>query len=273
MVIVKSGSGFLNVAGILVIIAILFGPALPFGHCEALVPLIPQPSYVTLHYRQIGGSLYVDAEVMFTDSSCQTESWGTPIIAGHSISVSAIFWHSLGIVLPIVFNESHTYSLGNLGSDEYVFIFNAWGSQIKNMTVQQHSYVLTISSTAGGSTSPAQGNHSYEANSVVQVFANAKPTFQFDHWELDSVNAGTANPYSVEMDDDHALKAVFESLLPPVTSVGGSSASPELRTEGKTSVLYAFEFTIMAGVLVFLRKATSKASTSTRRKNFPCRKS
>ena len=273
MAIVKSGSVFLNVAGILAITTRLFGPALPLGHCEAVVPLIPQPDYVTLNYRQIGSSPYVDVQVMFTDSSCQTESWGTPIIAGHSISVNAIFWHSLGIVLPIIFNESHSYPLGNLGSDEYVFIFNAWGSQVKNMTVQQHAYVLTISSTAGGSTSPAQGSHSYEANMVVQVFANPQPTFQFDHWELDDFDAGTANPYSVKMDGDHILKAVFESLLPPVTPVGGSSVSPEIRTEGKTSVLYACEFTAMAGVLVFLRKATIKASRRTRRKNFPCRKS
>ena len=273
MVIVKGGSAFLGVAGILAVTVMFFGLAQPLGHCEALVPLTPQPDYVTLDYRQIGSSSYVDVEVMFADSSCQTESWGTPIITVHSISVNALFWHSLDIVLPIVFNESHTYSLGNLGNDEYAFIFNAWGSQVKNMTVQQHAYVLTISSTAGGSTSPAQGSHSYEANMVVQVFANPQPTFQFDHWELDDFDAGTANPYSVKMDGDHILEAVFESLLPPVTPVGGSSVSPEIRTDGKPSVLYACGFTATAGVLVFLRKATSKASRRTRRKNFPCRKS
>jgi hypothetical protein len=90
------------------------------------------------------------------------------------------------------------------------------------------TYALTIITTAGGTTDPSPGTYSYTANSQVQVTAFLNTTaYLFDHWELDSVNVGSANPYSVLMEKDHTLKAVF-SLIPPPLQVSISPLSASI---------------------------------------------
>jgi len=79
------------------------------------------------------------------------------------------------------------------------------------------SYSLTITATVGGTTDPAPGTYSYTADSSVKVAAIPNANYLFDHWELDSVNVGSANPYTVLMDRDHTLKAVFSLILPPLS--------------------------------------------------------
>jgi len=89
------------------------------------------------------------------------------------------------------------------------------------------AYSLTITAMVGGTTNPAPGTHSHVANSTVQVTAIPAANYLFDYWELDSVNVGSANPYSVTMDKDHTLKAVFELTHrpPPSASINPLSAS------------------------------------------------
>jgi hypothetical protein len=70
-------------------------------------------------------------------------------------------------------------------------------------------YTLTVSATTGGTTDPAPGEHAYVEGTVVPVTATADAGYQFDHWELDDVNVGSANPYSVTIDKNHTLTAVF----------------------------------------------------------------
>jgi PKD repeat protein len=77
------------------------------------------------------------------------------------------------------------------------------------------TYSLTITTTVGGTTDPAPGTYSYTANSSVQVTAIPDANYLFDHWELDTVNVGSANPYTVLMDNNHTLKAVFTYSPPP----------------------------------------------------------
>ncbi|MEM3459285.1 MAG: ABC transporter substrate-binding protein [Candidatus Bathyarchaeia archaeon] len=77
------------------------------------------------------------------------------------------------------------------------------------------TYSLTISTTTGGTTSPTPGTYIYLANSSVQVTAIPDTNYVFDHWELDTINVGSANPYYVLMDNNHTLKAVFTYLPPP----------------------------------------------------------
>jgi len=77
------------------------------------------------------------------------------------------------------------------------------------------TYSLTITTTVGGTTDPAPGTYTYTANSSVQVTAIPNANYLFDHWELDTVNAGSANPYTVLMDNNHTLKAVFTYSPPP----------------------------------------------------------
>jgi hypothetical protein len=70
-------------------------------------------------------------------------------------------------------------------------------------------YTLTITTTAGGTTDPEPGTYDYAAGSAVQVTALPNANYIFDHWELDNVDVGSANPYTVTMDKNHTLKAVF----------------------------------------------------------------
>jgi parallel beta-helix repeat protein len=71
-------------------------------------------------------------------------------------------------------------------------------------------YTLTITATTGGTTNPLLGSHIYDVNTSVLIAAIPSIYRAFDHWELDGVNVGSANPYSVLMDNDHILKAVFQ---------------------------------------------------------------
>jgi hypothetical protein len=77
------------------------------------------------------------------------------------------------------------------------------------------TYNLTITTTVGGTTNPAPGTYTYTANASVQVTAIPNADYLFDHWELDTINVGSANPYTVLMDNNHTLKAVFTYSPPP----------------------------------------------------------
>jgi parallel beta-helix repeat protein len=88
-------------------------------------------------------------------------------------------------------------------------------------------YSLTIVATVGGTTDPVPGTYFYTANSEVQVTAIPTIDYDFDHWELDTINVGSANPYIVLMNNNHTLKAVFTySPRPPLSvSISPPSAS------------------------------------------------
>ena len=76
-------------------------------------------------------------------------------------------------------------------------------------------YELTISVVGSGTTNPAPGSHMYNEGEQVSVDAIPDPGWKLDHWELDGVNVGDADPYKVTMDADHTLTAVFVEI-PPV---------------------------------------------------------
>jgi len=86
---------------------------------------------------------------------------------------------------------------------------------------QEVTYTLTITTTTGGTTSPSPGAHVYSSGANVPVTAIPQGGYQFDYWELDSVDVGSANPYTVTMDDDHTLHAVFKQAPSPPPAVGG----------------------------------------------------
>jgi len=86
-------------------------------------------------------------------------------------------------------------------------------------------YTLTITATTGGTTNPALGEHQYPYKTNVSVTATPNPWYEFDHWELDTVDVGATNPYSVMMDQNHTLKAIFHPLyaLTIITTTGGTT--------------------------------------------------
>jgi parallel beta-helix repeat protein len=118
-------------------------------------------------------------------------------------TIRLVHWKSL---------EPGYFSIGEFGVNE--------------VKVTLQAYALTITATAGGRTDPAPGTCTYTANSTVQVTAIPEANYLFDYWELDSVNVGSANPYSVYMDKNHTLKAVFSPVPPPLSiSISPLSAS------------------------------------------------
>jgi len=88
------------------------------------------------------------------------------------------------------------------------------------------NYTLTIETTTGGTTSPAPDTYTYTASSDVEVTAIPSSGYVFDHWELNGSNVGSANPYTVNMDNNYVLKAFFASApSPPSVSIDPMSAS------------------------------------------------
>jgi hypothetical protein len=81
--------------------------------------------------------------------------------------------------------------------------------QISKPGAPPPNFTLTITATAGGTTNPAPGAYPYVQGSVIPVQAAPSNGYHFDHWELDTVNVGSANPYSVTMNNNHALNASF----------------------------------------------------------------
>ena len=91
------------------------------------------------------------------------------------------------------------------------------------------TYQLTITTTSGGTTDPVPGTYTYAVDSSVEVTAFPDADYVFDHWELDTVDVGSTNPYTVLIDEDHTLKAVFTySPAPPPLSVSISPLSKSI---------------------------------------------
>lgn len=86
-------------------------------------------------------------------------------------------------------------------------------------------FVLRITTTSGGTTNPPPGLRVHARNTVVDVTAFPDSEYLFDNWELDGLNAGTANPISVVMYDNHVLNAVFR--LKPDIAVTKVLAYPD----------------------------------------------
>ena len=125
-------------------------------------------------------------------------------------------------------------------------------------------YDLTITATTGGTTSPAPGVHSYAEGTVVSVTAIPDLGYNFDHWELDGSNIGSANPTSVTMDADHALHAVFVEI-PPVPPVASFTEDPEVPYAGEqvtfTSTSYDPDGSIASWEWDFTNDGTIEATT------------
>lgn len=90
------------------------------------------------------------------------------------------------------------------------------------------NYTLSISSSVGGYTSPATGDHTYLGTDSVTVNAYANVAgYIFDHWVLDGTLAGTVPSITVSMNNaSHTLQAVFTLNtynLSIISSPGGST--------------------------------------------------
>lgn len=85
-------------------------------------------------------------------------------------------------------------------------------------------YILAVSASTGGTISPVPGSYLYNSGDTASITATANPGYIFDHWELDGVVAGSANPYLIIMDANHSLNTVFMTTGTPTTF--GNTADP-----------------------------------------------
>ena len=97
-------------------------------------------------------------------------------------------------------------------------------------------HVLTVNVSGSGITDPPEGTHTYVEGTDVAVTATADAGWMFDHWILDTIDAGTANPYTITMDDEHNLTAVFMDNTPPTIEI----ISPQNIIYSTTSVDLTF---------------------------------
>jgi len=111
---------------------------------------------------------------------------------------------------------THTYSAtGNYNVT--LTVIDNYGknsSLTKAITITQ-KFLLTITITpiGGGTTNPA-GVQQYDPLTNASVTAIPGAGYFFDHWELDGVDVGSANPITILMDRNHLLQAVFSQVLP-----------------------------------------------------------
>lgn len=115
-------------------------------------------------------------------------------------------------------------------ANEYIDEFNRILSQTSSPTPSTY-YTLTISTSGSGNANPS-GNPSYISGSFPSVSATANSGWDFSHWTLDGNSVGSLNPYVVNMNQDHALVAIFEEeSAPPATqytltiSISGSGST------------------------------------------------
>jgi len=142
-----------------------------------------------------GGRIYVDNSPI---TSAQTYSWAYN--SQHTLDPDSGYQPSSGVRK--IFTQ---WSDGSTADPRTITVT----SSATYTAYWKTQYQLTISSSDGGTTNPAPGSYWYDSGSSVSVTAIASSGYKFDHWELDGTNVGSANPYTVNMDKPHTLKAVF----------------------------------------------------------------
>ncbi len=87
----------------------------------------------------------------------------------------------------------------------------------------QNLYSLNITVTGSGTTNPTPGVHQYLSGTIVSASATPTSGWTLSSWTLNGVNVGSGNPYSVTMDANKTLTAVFVPIQYRLTtSVSGS---------------------------------------------------
>ncbi len=112
----------------------------------------------------------------------------------------------------------------NLTSDYFVKIWavDEYGNEATTDLVNVYSppvvinYTLDVlASTGSGTVDPAVGSHVYEEGTSVNITATPADGWVFNNWLLDNLAGGSANPFSLVMNANHNIKAVFTEYVPP----------------------------------------------------------
>jgi hypothetical protein len=102
------------------------------------------------------------------------------------------------------------------------------------LEVEYVAYTLQIKAATGGATDPPSSSYAYVIGRVVSVLATSMENYVLDHWELDSIDAGSDNPIEVIMNSNHTLQPVFRLVTFNLTIIAGdggmTSPMPAIRT-------------------------------------------
>jgi len=196
-----------------------------YGDCVAIsqtyIGLEPAPQDYTLDISVDGGGSTVPSV---------GEHW---YASGDTATVTAIAGSGWGF-------DHWTLDDSPAGSDNPIEILMNTNHTLTAVFVEVPEYDLTIGVVGNGATDPS-GTNTYNEGTLVSVDAIPDPGWALDHWELDEANVGSAYPYTVTMDADHALTAVFVET-PYVfedgfESAGFSAWSGTTTTSGETATV------------------------------------
>ncbi|MFC1927177.1 FecR domain-containing protein [Chloroflexota bacterium] len=99
---------------------------------------------------------------------------------------------------------------------------------------EEEAYTLTMGASVGGSTTPADGEHTYSGGTEVPISADPAHGYVFYHWVGDVATIADVNAASttITMNGDYSIEARFRAIAPLQYSLtissgaGGSVTSP-----------------------------------------------
>lgn len=128
------------------------------------------------------------------------------------VSVSGLHNWDRGYVKGVLLGASSYYSVD--GIYDSVVVSEEHIGLIEAPEAPPEKYDLSLVVSGSGSTSPSVGSYTYLEGSKVTVTAYESSGWSFNHWVFDSVNVGSDNPYTLTMDSDHSLTAIFTEVQP-----------------------------------------------------------
>ncbi len=154
--------------------------------------------------------------------------------SGGVTAPSSSAWYDTGTIVSVTAIPDTYYLLDHWELDSTpVGSSNTYGvtmdtSHTLHAVFVQEMSTLTITVTAGGTTNPSPGAHVFPSGTYVVVTAIPEEHYVFDHWELDGLPVGSESPYSVFLNPDHTLHAVFTltSYTLTINSATGGTTNP-----------------------------------------------
>ena len=174
---------------------------------------------ITAIFTQIPESTYYQLSISNSGSGSTQPTGTNSYLEGSTLSVTAT------AALNWEFNH-WTLDGNNVGSTNPLTLTINDNHNLVAVFTENPQYQLNIESQGSGNTNPVGTNMYYEG-SIVQVTAIADANSKLDHWLLNGNDVGGSNPYTITINADNQLVAVFVPMAinPPVFADGFESSS------------------------------------------------
>jgi hypothetical protein len=124
---------------------------------------------------------------------------------------------------------SHAYSTPGTFTVTFLAVNDSYvWSYAGTVSVVVPTFTLSISSSPGGTTSPAPAAYRYTVGTQVAVTAIPATCYGLGYWLLDGANSGSSNPITVTMNADHTLQSVFslQQFTLTISATTGGTTDP-----------------------------------------------